>query len=112
MGSNRQTCKVCGRPDKFDFNVPDEIWRAIVPLEFQRKVVCLACFDDFACKKGVDYAYHLQTIWFAGDKASFQFIAYGGGGLISEIHLQLPASRFALHSLQSSPLPSQVGFSS
>jgi hypothetical protein len=25
-GALRQTCKACHRPDKFDFNVPDDVW--------------------------------------------------------------------------------------
>ena len=27
----QQTCKVCGRPDKFNFHVPDAVWEWIVP---------------------------------------------------------------------------------
>jgi hypothetical protein len=70
---NQQTCKVCGRPDKFDFHVPDDIWNEVVPAEFRRKVVCLACFDDFARQRDVEYASHLHTLYFAGGRASFQF---------------------------------------
>jgi len=73
----QQTCKVCGRPDKFDFQVPDNIWCLIVPLEYQTKVVCLACFDDFATAKNIDYSTSLQTIYFAGSKASFKFEVCG-----------------------------------
>jgi hypothetical protein len=29
----RQTCKACGRPNKFDFHVPDKVWAAVVPPE-------------------------------------------------------------------------------
>lgn len=68
----RQTCKVCGRPDKFDFHVSDGIWFAVVPSAFQTKVVCLACFDDFAKQKEVDYSTSLQVVYFAGDKAAFE----------------------------------------
>ncbi len=69
----RQTCKVCGRPDKFNFNVPDEVWAAVVPLRYQNRVVCLACFDDFARERQVDYATCLSVLWFAGDAATFEF---------------------------------------
>lgn len=68
-----QRCKVCGRRDKFDFHVPDEVWRSIVPEQYQNHVVCLACFDDFAKDKGVDYSTSLQTLYFAGDMATFEF---------------------------------------
>lgn len=71
----RQTCKVCNRPDKFDFNVPEEIWTAVVPEQYRGRVVCLYCFDDFAHEKGIRYADHLRTIYFAGDQASFKFEA-------------------------------------
>lgn len=69
----RQRCKVCGYRDKFDFHVPDEIWQQVVPLKYQNRVVCLACFDDFAKKKGVDYSTALKELCFAGDIVSFQF---------------------------------------
>lgn len=72
--SHRQTCKVCLRPDKFNFHVPDEIWEEVVPLEYQNHVVCLACFDDLAMARRVDYATHLaMSLWFAGDAATFEF---------------------------------------
>ena len=71
----QQTCKVCGHRDKFDFHVPDEIWAAVVPPIFQNRVVCLACFDDYAGEKGIEYATRLKTLYFAGDQASFEFQA-------------------------------------
>jgi hypothetical protein len=66
--AQRQTCKVCGRPDKFDFNVPADVWANIVPKKFRNHVVCLYCFDDFAHDKGADYAASLREVWFAGDR--------------------------------------------
>lgn len=69
----QQRCKLCGYRDKLDFYVPDEMWQKVVPLQYQNRVICLACFDDNAKKKGVDYTTSLKTIYFAGDKASFQF---------------------------------------
>lgn len=71
--SQRQTCKVCLRPDRFDFNVPDALWAAIVPPEFQNGVVCLGCFDDFARDKGISYHNGVRTLYFAGDQATFVF---------------------------------------
>lgn len=71
----RQTCKVCHRPDKFDFHVPDPIWQAVVPEPYRNRVVCLGCFDDFAAQRGVEYASHIHTLYFAGDRATFEFAA-------------------------------------
>ena len=69
----QQTCKVCGRPDKFNFDVPDDIWAAIVPAAFRDRVVCLSCFDEFAAIKGTDYTAHIKQLYFAGEHVSFQF---------------------------------------
>jgi hypothetical protein len=71
----RQTCKACGRPDKFDFHVPDAIWQRVVPLRYRNRVLCLYCFDGFAAERGIEYAPHLRTLWFAGDGAKFEFRA-------------------------------------
>lgn len=73
--SQRQTCKVCGRYDKFNFTLPDDIWAAIVPPEYQNRVVCLTCVDDFAARERIDYAQHLagHPLTFSGDQASFEF---------------------------------------
>lgn len=70
---HQQTCKACGRADKFNFNVPDALWDAVVPAELRNRVVCLACFDQFARERGVDYAGSIQTLYFAGDRAAMEF---------------------------------------
>jgi hypothetical protein len=67
---HHQMCKACGRRDKMDFHVPDDVWEAVVPARLRSRVVCLACFDGFAKQRGVEYAPHLSEICFAGDKAS------------------------------------------
>lgn len=72
LDMQRQTCKACGYRDKFDFHVPDVIWKAIVPERFVNHVVCLTCFDDFARLKGVDYAPYLRAVYFAGEAAAFE----------------------------------------
>lgn len=71
--SQQQTCKACGRPDKFDFHVPDEVWAAVVPEKYRNRVVCLYCFDDFAVEADVGYAPALQLLFFAGRRAVFEF---------------------------------------
>ena len=69
-----QRCKVCGKRDKFDFSVSDEVWELVVPEPYRNRVVCLGCFDAFASQKGVRYAHALaKEIYFAGDGASFLF---------------------------------------
>jgi hypothetical protein len=66
-------CRGCGCSDKFDFNVPDEVWKRVVPLEYQKGVVCLECFDEFAFEKGVEYSTSIGTLYFAGNQAVFEF---------------------------------------
>lgn len=68
----RQRCKVCGCRDKFNFHVPDDLWERVVPPRYRNRVVCLACFDDFAKRRGVAYATSLETVYFAGDKACLE----------------------------------------
>ena len=69
----RQTCKVCGLADKWNFDVPDDVWNAVVPPIYQSRVVCLGCFDTLARKHNVDYAASLKAVCFAGDAAAFEF---------------------------------------
>ncbi|HWO40887.1 MAG TPA: hypothetical protein VNO43_03690 [Candidatus Eisenbacteria bacterium] len=73
LPGQRQTCKVCGCEDKFDFHVPDSTWQSVVPPEFQNQVVCLKCFDNFALERQVDYAGAIDILYFAGDRAVFKF---------------------------------------
>lgn len=70
-----QTCKVCGHRDKFDFHVPDDVWEAVVPPDYQGRVVCLSCFDEFAYQHRVNYAASLHTLYFVGSRATFVFRA-------------------------------------
>lgn len=69
----RQRCSVCHCDDKFNYYVPDQMWRRIVPSEYQNNVVCLPCFDDFARKQNVDYSDFIEVLYFAGSQASFKF---------------------------------------
>jgi len=65
----QQTCKVCGKKDKLNFNVENKIWEAVVPPIFQNNVVCLACFDAFAASKKIDYK--IDSLYFAGEQKTF-----------------------------------------
>ncbi len=71
--SKRQKCSVCKCVDKFNFYVPDELWKDVVPHQHQNKVVCLPCFDEFAREKNVDYSESIEVLYFAGNQASFKF---------------------------------------
>lgn len=68
---NGQICKACGREDYFAFNVPDDVWRAIVSLDLRNRVVCLGCFDAFAHQANI--AYDIDVLYFAGDQECFTF---------------------------------------
>lgn len=68
----RQRCKVCGCRDKFDFHVPDHIWNEVIPGKYRNRVVCLACFDDFASKKKADYSASIKRLYFAGNNISLR----------------------------------------
>jgi len=69
---HRQTCKACGAPDYWNFDVPDDIWTSVVPRDLQRGVVCLGCFDRFAKQCNVKYAASLGQLFFAGEMAAFE----------------------------------------
>ena len=69
----RQHCRVCNCQDKFNFYVPDQVWRKVVPEPYQGVVVCLPCFDEFARARNVDYSGNIETLYFAGRQASFKF---------------------------------------
>ena len=43
-------CNVCGLA-KVDFDAPDNLWKAVVPNEYQNVFVCVECFEKFACEK-------------------------------------------------------------
>jgi hypothetical protein len=67
--------------DKFDFNVPDELWKKIVPIEYRNQVVCLECFDEFAFEKSVDYSGSIEILYFAGNQATFKFQTLAAHGV-------------------------------
>lgn len=78
----QQTCKMCGQPDKFDFYVPDELWREVVPKDYQALAVCLYCFDEEAAAKSIDFAADLTELCFAGRSVCLGFkIASTGSGV-------------------------------
>lgn len=56
---NEQQCKRCGAVDGMNFSVPDETWAAVAGPEWSNancdSVLCLACFDDLADQKDIDF---------------------------------------------------------
>jgi hypothetical protein len=72
-GFKQQRCRVCKCQDKFNFNVPDRVWREVVPHEYRDTVVCLPCFDEFARERNFDYSEEIEVLYFAGSQASFKF---------------------------------------
>ena len=71
--SSDSAAKPAAARTSFNFNVSDQLWREIVPVEFHNKVVCLPCFDEFARQKNRDYAHSIEVLYFAGRQASFKF---------------------------------------
>lgn len=69
----QQSCKNCGVQDGINFNVSDSVWEKVVPKRLVKKVVCLACFDRFAARRGIDYRRNVRTLYFAGRQANFKF---------------------------------------
>lgn len=47
-------CTVCGSSAKCDFNVPDDVWKTVVPTKYWNKVVCVECFGNFACETQIE----------------------------------------------------------
>jgi hypothetical protein len=80
-GFKRQHCRVCNCQDKFNFYVPDRVWREVVPGEYQDTVVCLPCFDEFARERNIDYSEVIDTLYFAGRQASFKFQTVSAQGV-------------------------------
>jgi hypothetical protein len=73
IDSQQQSCKNCGVRDGLNFNVSDSIWEKVVPKRLVNKVVCLACFDRFAARRGIDYRRNIRILYFAGRQACFRF---------------------------------------
>lgn len=97
----QQTCKVCGRLDKFDYNVPNHIWRQVVPKKYLNNVVCLACFDDFATQNDIDIHDSLHVFYFAGSRVALELQVTRSSKV--ESYRQVPIDSLDLHSLHNSP---------
>ena len=52
---SREICKLCYHVNAVGFSVPDDVWLAIVPPEFENRVVCLTCFARLGDEKGIEW---------------------------------------------------------
>ena len=50
-------CRMCERPNKIGFTVPDEDWKKIVPDEMKdgNGVLCYNCFETLSHQKGIPF---------------------------------------------------------
>jgi hypothetical protein len=68
-----QSCKNCGVRDGLNFSVSDSVWKRVVPKRLANRALCLACFDRFAARRGIDYRRNVRNLFFAGRQACFTF---------------------------------------
>lgn len=52
---SREICKLCYTENPIGFNVPDEVWRTIVPEQVVNSVVCINCFTRMGDAKMVQW---------------------------------------------------------
>ena len=71
-GFRRQQCSVCRCEEKFNFHIPDHLWKQIVPEEYQQRVVWLALITLLA-KKMSTTRILLKIFISPGDKATVKF---------------------------------------
>jgi hypothetical protein len=61
-------CQRCNRAVVVGFNVPDEIWNAIIKDKFN--VVCLLCFDELSEGTGIEWEENIE--FFPVSRASWE----------------------------------------
>lgn len=54
----REICKACNRPSPVGFQVPGDVWAAVVPDRYG--VLCVQCFVTFADEAGVRWCRNIQ----------------------------------------------------
>jgi len=59
-GLSREICKLCYHPNPVGFDVPDDVWAAVVPSEYRNRVVCLPCFVRLADEKLIAWDTDIQ----------------------------------------------------
>ena len=58
--ASREICKICYQVNAIGFNVPDDIWRAVVPPHLVNRIVCLNCFTRLADEKLIAWDEHIE----------------------------------------------------
>lgn len=58
--NSRELCKLCYHVNAIGFNVPDDIWRAVVPAAMRGSIVCLACFARLGDEKGIAWDQQIE----------------------------------------------------
>lgn len=76
---NEQRCGRCGAVDGMNFHVADDVWAAVASPKWRNEridsVLCLACFDQLADEKGIDYSQSLSNVLFVGRSMGFDLAA-------------------------------------
>lgn len=57
---SREICKLCYRVNAVGFQVPDDVWMAVVPGKAAGLVVCLQCFTQFADEKLIPWDQRIE----------------------------------------------------
>jgi len=66
-------CSRCGNRPRFDYRVPDEVWKQCVPPKLRRGVICLPCLDFLAVQMGVNLSRHISFVQFIGYDYTVEF---------------------------------------
>jgi len=57
---SREICKICGNVNTVGFNVPEDIWKIIIPTDKQNSVVCLSCFTKLGDQKMIEWDKNIE----------------------------------------------------
>ncbi len=58
--TTREICEMCHQVNAVGFLVPDGVWRLIIPIDFQNKVVCLQCFAKLGDEKRIRWDLNIK----------------------------------------------------
>ncbi len=60
MAMTREICKICYKVNPIGFQVPNIIWKQVVPTKFQQNVVCISCFIHLADEQLIPWDNDIQ----------------------------------------------------
>ncbi|QDV90618.1 hypothetical protein RAS2_16980 [Phycisphaerae bacterium RAS2] len=58
--TSREICKLCYHVNPVGFNVPNDVWLAVVPDHVKSSVVCLSCFTRLGDEKGIPWDHEID----------------------------------------------------